>query len=137
MPNPVSPSERTHETIEELHHTTPVVSCDDRVDITKAWKCIKATVCGDYEIPDRVAAPIRFRAKDAPVGSYVCLEGSKNIKLLAIEPTISLVEEGQLIVKAVVNTTGSSVAITHGPKQGSCLFYDRRVVTNPLEFPTS
>ncbi len=58
MPNPVSPSERTHEIIEKLYHTNPVVSREDRIDIINAWKNIKATLCGDYEIPDRVAAPI-------------------------------------------------------------------------------
>ncbi len=81
-PNPVSPSERTQGTIEELHHTTPVVFREDRIDITKAWINIKATVCGDYEIPDRVAKPIQLHLPDAPVGSHVCLEGSLNIRLL-------------------------------------------------------
>ncbi len=71
--NPVSPSERTQETIKLLHHTTPEVSHEDRTDITKAWKNTKAIVCGDCEIPDHVAATIRIPVPDEPVGSHVCL----------------------------------------------------------------
>ncbi len=117
MPNPVSPSEGTQDTIEEMHHTTQVVSREDRIGITNAWKNIKATVCGDHEIPDRVAAPIRIRVLDEPVGSHVFLEGSKNIKRSAIEPTISSVEEGKVTVALMVNTTGSPIKIKHGLRQ--------------------
>ncbi len=113
-----------------------MVSHEDRLDITKAWKNIKATVCTDYEIPDCVTAPIPVRVKAVPVSSHVCLEGSKNIKRLATEPTISLVKEGQVTVALVVNITGSLIKITHGLKLGDCL-YDRKVVTNPLKFPTA
>ncbi len=119
MLNPVSTSERTQENIDELRHTTPMVYSEDRIDITKAWKNFKATVCGDYDIPDRVAAPFRIRVPDAPIGSHVCLEGSTNIKRLVTEPTISLVKEGQVIVTLVVNTTGSPIKIRHGLKLGT------------------
>ncbi len=40
MPNHVSPSERTQETIEELHRTTPVVSSEDRI-LPKHGKTLK------------------------------------------------------------------------------------------------
>ncbi len=118
MPNPVSPSERTQETIEELHHTTPLLSCEERIDITRARENIKATICGDYEILDRVAAPIRVRVQHAPVGNHVCLEGSPNNKLLPTEPTIFSVQEGQVTITLVVNTTGSPIKIKHWFKLG-------------------
>ncbi len=35
MPNPFSPSERTQETIEELHTIAPMVFREDKTDITK------------------------------------------------------------------------------------------------------
>ncbi len=111
--DPVSPSEGTQETLKELHHTTLVIPRKDRKDIIKVWKNINVTVCGDYEILDRVAAPIRIRVPDAPVGGHVCL-GYKNIKRLAIEPTISSVKGGQVTVALVVNTTGSPTKIKHG-----------------------
>ncbi len=120
MTNPVSSSERTQDTIEELHHTTPAVSHEERIDITKTWKN-KATVCGDCEVPDGITAPVRVRVKDAPIGSQVCLEGSPIIKRLVIEPTISSVQEGQATVPLVVNTTGSPIKIKHGLKLRNCL----------------
>ncbi len=86
-----------------------MVSRDDRIDINKAWKNIKATVCGDHEIPDLVAAPVRVRVQHAPVGSHVCLKGSKYIKRLANEPIISSVQEGHVTVPLVVNTMGSPI----------------------------
>ncbi len=131
MTNPVSPSERKLETIEKLHHINPVASREDRIDITKAWKNIKATVCRDYEIPGRVASPIRVRVQDAPVGGDVHLEESPNIKRLAIELTISSVQEGQVTDVFVANTTGSPIKIKHGPKMGDRLLYDRKLVANP------
>ncbi len=94
-------------------------------------------LCGDCEIPDRVAAPIRVGVPHALLGSHVCLQGSKIIKRLAIEPTISSVEKGHVTVALAVNTTGSQIKIKHGPKLGDCLLSDRKVVTNPLEFPTA
>ncbi len=82
-----------------------MVSREARIDVTKAWKNIKASVCEDYEIPDRVVALIRVRVPHAPVGSHVCLEGSKHIKILATEPTISSVKEGLVTVALGFPTT--------------------------------
>lgn len=38
MLNPVSSSERTQETIGDLHHTIPVVCSEDKISIIKSWK---------------------------------------------------------------------------------------------------
>ncbi len=131
MLNHISLSERTQETIDELHHTILLVFSEDRMDITKGWKSIKATVCVNYEILDLVTDPVLIRFQDAPVGGHVYLEGSSNTERL----TISSVREGQVTVALVVNITGNPIKIKHGLKLGDCLLYDRKVVTNPLEFP--
>ncbi len=59
------------------------------------------------------------------------------MKCLATEPTIFLVDEGQVTVALVVNTKGSPIKIKHGLKLEDCLLYDRKVDTNPLELPTA
>lgn len=55
----------------------------------------------------RVAAKIRIRVPDTPIGRRVSLEGSTNIMRLAIEPTISSVQEHQVTISLMVNTTGT------------------------------
>ncbi len=84
-----------------------------------------------------VSQPVRVRVPDAPIGSHVCLEAPTNIKRLVIEPTISSVQEGQVTVALMVNSTESPIKLIHGLKLRDCLSYDRKVVTNPLQFPTA
>ncbi len=47
------------------------------------------------------------------------------------------VQEGQVTIALVVNTTGSPMKIKHELELEDWLFYDRKVVTNPLGFPTA
>ncbi len=72
----------------------------------------------ETKIPDRVATKIQVRVPDASIGSHVCFEGSANIKRLPIEPTLSLVQEGQVTVALAVDTTCSPIKIKHGLKFG-------------------
>ncbi len=116
------------------NHTTQVVSREERIGTTKAWKKILATVCGDYDISERVAPQFSFTSQ---MSSHVCLKGSSNIVHLITEHTICSVEDGQITFALMVNTTGRPMKIKHGLNVGDCLLYDRKVVTNPLNFSTS
>ncbi|RUM27774.1 MAG: hypothetical protein DSY32_05100, partial [Aquifex sp.] len=123
---------------EELQFTIPSIYAPKRpTDVTEGWKEVKATVYGDQEIPDRVAKRITIRVPDAPVGSDICLDGIGPIKRLAVESTLSTVREGHVTEALVVNTTGGPIKIQHGLLLGKCLSYDKKVVPEPLEFPTN
>lgn len=106
-------------------------------DVSRGWKHVKAVVYGDHEIPDRVAMRVPIRVPDAPVGSDICLEGIGNLCRLAVESTLSTVWEGHISEALMVNTTGGSIRVKNGLLVGQCLLYDKKVVSEPLEFPTA
>ncbi|MPC33080.1 hypothetical protein E2C01_026420 [Portunus trituberculatus] len=61
-----------------------------------SWRCVKATVLGNHEIPDRVAMRIPITVPDAPVNSDICFTGPCKLQSLAVESTLSAVQEGLL-----------------------------------------
>lgn len=109
MLNTVSSSEQTQETTNDLHHTTVGVYSEDKIDITRALKNTKVTVCGDYEVPDLVVIKVRISLPDVSILSHICLKESTSIKRLSTEPTLSTFQEGQGTVALLVNTTGSPI----------------------------
>jgi len=138
--SPIIPrsTERKNEQNEELQFTIPSVHTPERqTDVTEGWKEVKATVFGDHETPDRVAKRVTIRVPDAPMGSGLCLDGIDPIKRLAVESTPSTVREGHVTDILVVDTTGGPIRIQHGLLLGKCLSYDKKVVPEPLEFPTA
>ncbi len=69
------------------------------------------------------------------VGCDFCLEGASYVKRLAIESTMNIVREGHKTVAYVVNTTGGPVKIKHEIFLSKALAYDKRVISEPTEFP--
>ena len=101
------------------------------------WRSEKVTVVGDYEIPNRVAMRVKVVLKGAPVGSDVCLAGPSRLQRVNVESKLSNVRENHITTALVVNTSGGPVRVRHGVYLGDGLVYDRKVVSEPLEFPTA
>ena len=99
------------------------------------WRCVKATVVGNHEIPDRVAMRIPITVPDAPVNSDICFTGPCKLQRLAVESTLSTVQEGNVTSALVVNVTGGPVRVKHGLYLGDGLVYDQKVLPTPLDFP--
>ena len=118
--------------------TVPSVYASRKIPSTPVeWKTVKATVVGDHEIPDRVAMHIPVAVPDAPIDGDICISGPGKLNRLAIESTLSTVRENHRTCALVVNTTGGPVRIRSGVYIGDGLVYDRKVVAEPLEFPTA
>ena len=107
------------------------------VDPLAGWRSEKATVVGNYEVPNRVAMRVKVALKGAPVGSDVCLSGPCKLQKVNVESTLSTVRENHQTTALIVNTSGGPVRVRHGVYLGDALVYDRKVVPEPLEFPTA
>lgn len=102
-----------------------MVYSEGKTDITRAGKNanIKTTLYGCYEIADRWPPRLEFyNVPDARIGNHISLEGSTNVKKLSFDHTLFTVQEGQVTVAPVVNTTRSSVSVTLGLKLTSACY---------------
>ncbi len=101
------------------------------------WPTVSAKVEGTQEIPNRAANKITVKADKAQVGSDVCMDGALNICRVAVESTLSRVREGNLTEALVVNISGAPITLKHGQHISQCLVYDRQVVSEPEELPST
>ncbi len=92
---------------------------------------------GTYEIPDRVAMRVKVAIKGAPVGSDVCLSGPYKLQKLSVESTLSTVREDHVTTALLGNNSRGPLHVRLGVYIGDGLVYDRKVVAEPLEFPTA
>ena len=106
-------------------------------DVTSKWKVMKATVIGNHEIPDRMAAHIPVSIPSIPVGYDVCLEGPSRVNKLTVEPTLNTIHEGNRTTVLAVNNSGGPVKLKQGVFLTQALVYDRKVLPEALEVPAT
>ncbi len=78
---------------------------------------------------------IKIKVQEAPVGCVIYIEGVPNISRVGVESTLSRVREGHLSEALVVNTSGVPITLKYGLHLGQCLVYDKKVISEPEEFP--
>ncbi len=69
----------------------------------------------------------------SPVGCYICLEGPSHVAALAVESTLTTVQEGNRTIALVVNTTAGPLKLRKGVLLSQALAFDGQVMPTPIQ----
>ncbi len=72
----------------------------------------------------------------ATVGCDICLEGPSHVAALAVESTLTTVQEGNKTIAIVVNTTAGPLKLKTGVLLAQALAFDGQVIPTPIQLPS-
>ncbi len=104
--------------------------------VSKNWRTVNAVVIGDHVIPQKTAAHTPVSVPQATVGCDICLEGPSHIAALAVESTLTTVQEGNRTIALVVNTTAGPLKLRKGVLLAQELAFDGQVIPTPIQLPS-
>ncbi len=104
--------------------------------ISKNWRTVNGVVIGDHVIPQKTAVHIPVSVPQATVGCDICLEGPRHVAALAVELTLTTVQEGNRTIALVVNTTADPLKLKKGVLLAQALAFNGQVMPTPIQLPS-
>ncbi len=104
--------------------------------VSKKWRTVNAVVIGDHVIPPKTAAHIPLSVPQATFGCDICLEGPSHVAALAVESTLTTVQEGNRTIALVVNTMAGPLKLRKGVLLAQVLAFDGQVIPTPIQLPS-
>ncbi len=86
--------------------------------------------------PPKTAAHIPVSVPQATVGCDICFEGPSHVAALAVESTLTTVQEGNRTIALVVNTTVGSLKLKTGVLLAQALAFDGQFMPTPIQLPS-